>query len=313
MDLISIVVPCKNEQEVLPLFYEKSKEFFSKIKGADYEIIIVDDGSTDKTLEIAKDLCKEDSHIRFVSLSRNFGKEGAMFAGLEAAKGNYIGVMDADLQDPPEMVCEMYEELKKGEFDCVASRRVSRKGEPFMRSLFARGFYRIINNISDANIVDGARDFRLMTKRMCDSILSIKEYNRFSKGIFGWVGFKTKWLEYENIQRAAGETKWSFWKLLIYSIEGITAFSVAPLAIASVIGLLFCVFSFALLIFFFTKTLMFGDPVEGFPALICTILMVSGIQLFTIGILGQYLSKTYLETKKRPIYIVRETELDEKK
>ncbi len=310
MDLISIIVPCKNEQEVLPLFYEKTKEVFSQINGSDYEIIIVDDGSDDETLNITKKLCQNDKHIRFVSLSRNFGKEGAMFAGLSCAKGNFIGVMDADLQDPPELVPEMYQELQKGEFDCVASRRVTRKGEPPIRSFFAWTFYRIINKISDADIVDGARDFRLMTRKMCDSILSLQEYNRFSKGIFGWVGFKTKWLEYENRERAAGETKWSFWKLFFYSLEGITAFSVAPLAISSVMGLVFCALSFVLLLYFLFKTIMFGDPVDGFPALICTILMVSGIQLFSIGILGQYLSKTYLETKRRPIFIVRETEED---
>lgn len=309
MDLVSIVVPCKNEQEVLPLFYEKLTADFKALT-SDYEVIIVDDGSTDNTLNAARALNEKDARFRYISLSRNFGKESAMYAGLSAARGDYCGVMDADLQDPPELVPEMYSELKKGEYDCVASRRVSRKGEPRVRSFFARMFYRVINRISDTEIVDGARDFRLMTKRMTEAVLSLKECNRFSKGIFSWVGFKTKWLEYENRERAAGETKWSFFKLLLYSIEGVTAFSVMPLAMASVIGLVFCVVAFLLILFFVIKTLVFGDPVAGYPSMICIILLLAGIQLFSIGIVGQYLSKTYLETKNRPIYIVRETEAD---
>ena len=231
-----------------------------------------------------------------------------MFAGLEAATGDYVAVMDVDLQDPPALLAEMLSGIQNEGFDCVATRRVTRAGEPKLRSFFARSFYRLINRISKTEVVDGARDFRLMTRQMVDAILSIKEVSRFSKGIFSWVGFQTKWLEYENVQRVAGETKWSFWKLLIYSLDGIIGFSTAPLAIASVMGMVFCLLAFVLILFFFLKTLIWGDPVAGFPAMICIILLLGGIQLFCIGILGQYLSKTYLETKRRPIYITREKE-----
>ena len=271
-----------------------------------FEFIFVDDGSRDATLHNLRMLHKAQAcPVKVVSFSRNFGKESAMFAGLEAATGEYIAIMDVDLQDPPALLPDMLRGLEEEGYDCVATRRVTRKGEPPIRSWFARAFYKLMGKISRTEIVDGARDFRLMTRQMVDAILSMKEYSRFSKGIFSWVGFSTKWLEYENIERSAGETKWNFWKLLIYSIDGIIGFSTMPLAIASVAGVIFCIIAFLLLLFFFVKALIWGDPVAGFPATICIILLLGGIQLFCIGILGQYLSKTYLETKRRPIYIVK--------
>ena len=305
MKKISVVIPCFNEQEAVPLFYDA---FWKETSGmeADFELIFVDDGSRDHTLEAFRTLKERDERVHYLSFSRNFGKESAMYAGLEAATGDYVAIMDVDLQDPPALLKDMLHGIEKEGYDCVASRRVTRKGEPPIRSFFARAFYRLINKISKTEIVDGARDFRLMTRQMVDAILSLHEVGRFSKGLFSWVGFKTKWLEYENVERVAGETKWSFWKLLLYSIDGIIAFSTAPLAIASIAGVLFCLLAFGMLLFFFFKTILFGDPVAGFPATICIILLLGGIQLFCIGILGQYLSKTYLETKKRPIYIVRE-------
>ena len=296
MKKLSVVIPCYNEEEAVPLFYEA---FLKEVQGmpVEFELMFVDDGSRDGTLGQFEKLHALDERVHYISFSRNFGKESAMFAGMEAATGDYVAIMDVDLQDPPSLLPEMLDAIENDGYDCVASRRVTRKGEPPIRSFFARAFYRLINGISKTEIVDGARDFRLMTRQM--------EVGRFSKGLFSWVGFKTKWLEYENIERVAGETKWSFWKLLLYSIDGITAFSTAPLAIASFAGVLFCVIAFAMLLFFFFKTILFGDPVAGFPASICIILFLGGIQLFCIGILGQYLSKTYLETKKRPIYIVK--------
>ena len=311
-DLISVVVPCHNEQEVLPLFYTETVRQLSAIDGADFELIFVDDGSKDDTLLVMRALAAEDARVRYLSLSRNFGKESAMLAGFEAAKGDYIAVMDADLQDPPALLRQMYTTLKDPEqdYDCVGSRRVTRKGEPPIRSFFATLFYKIINRLSETEIVDGARDFRLMNRRMLDAVLALPERNRFSKGLFSWVGFKTKWLEYENIERAAGTTKWSFWKLLLYSLEGIVAFSTAPLAIASLLGLLFCVISFVMILVIIVKTLVWGDPVAGWPSTICVVLMLSGIQLFTVGIVGQYLAKAYTEVKARPVYLVRETEQD---
>ena len=309
---ISIIVPCYNEEESLPIFYEEIISIAKSMKKVDFEFLFVDDGSRDKTLEVMRSLSKKDKRIRYISFSRNFGKEAAMYAGLENAIGDYVAVMDADLQDPPTLLPVMYKDIKESLYDCVATRRVSRVGEPKIRSFFARQFYKIINKISKADIVDGARDFRLMTRKMVDSIVGMREYNRFSKGIFGWVGFKTKWLEYENIERVAGVTKWSFWKLFLYSIEGIIAFSTAPLVIASIIGMLFLLIAFILIIVIIVKTLAFGDPTAGWPSLVCIIFFVSGIQLFCIGIIGQYLSKTYLETKGRPIYIVRERETDKK-
>ena len=279
------------------------------------ELIFVNDGSRDKTLEKIKELRKKDKRIRYLSFSRNFGKEAAMFAGLSYSTGDYVAVMDADLQDPPHLLPEMLLLLKeKSEYDCVATRRVTRKGEPPIRSFFARLFYKLINKVSAVELVDGARDYRLMKRQVVDALLQLKETNRFSKGLFGFVGFETKWLEYENIERVAGESKWSFFKLFKYAIEGIVAFSTAPLTIAVLIGLFFCIIAFLMIVFIIVKTLLFGDPTSGWPSLVCVIFLVSGIQLFCIGIIGEYLAKTYLETKKRPIYIVKETEAqDEKK
>ena len=312
--LLSIVVPCYNEQEALPYFYEEICRVAGEMKashGADFEFIFVDDGSKDKTLSIARELHKQDERVRYISFSRNFGKEAGILAGLEAAKGDYVAMMDADLQDPPALLPQMLDALLKEDYDCAATRRTNRKGEPPIRSFFARMFYKIINRLSDADIVDGARDYRLMRRRMVDAILALPEYNRFSKGIFGWVGFKTKWLEYVNVERVAGETKWSFWKLFLYSLEGIVAFTTAPLALASLIGIIFCVLAFVMILFIIVRTLLFGDPTSGWPSMVCIIFLCSGVQLFCMGVLGQYLAKTYMEVKHRPVYIVRETEQDE--
>lgn len=312
--LLSIVVPCYNEQEALPYFYKEICRVAEQMKashGADFEFIFVDDGSKDKTLSIARELHKQDERVRYISFSRNFGKEAGILAGLEAAKGDYVAMMDADLQDPPALLPQMLDALLEEDYDCAATRRTNRKGEPPIRSFFARMFYKIINRLSDADIVDGARDYRLMRRRMVDAILALPEYNRFSKGIFGWVGFKTKWLEYVNVERVAGETKWSFWKLFLYSLEGIVAFTTAPLALASLIGIIFCVLAFVMILFIIVRTLLFGDPTSGWPSLVCIIFLCSGVQLFCMGVLGQYLAKTYMEVKHRPVYIVRETEQDE--
>ena len=312
--LLSIVVPCYNEQEALPYFYKEICRVAEEMKsshGADFEFIFVDDGSRDNTLSIARELHKQDERVRYISFSRNFGKEAGILAGLEAAKGDYVAMMDADLQDPPALLPRMLDALLEEDYDCAATRRTNRKGEPPIRSFFARMFYKIINRLSDADIVDGARDYRLMRRRMVDAILALPEYNRFSKGIFGWVGFKTKWLEYVNVERVAGETKWSFWKLFLYSLEGIVAFTTAPLALASLIGIIFCVLAFVMILFIIVRTLLFGDPTSGWPSLVCIIFLCSGVQLFCMGVLGQYLAKTYMEVKHRPVYIVRETEQDE--
>ena len=306
----SCIIPCFNEESALPYFLveiRKVADMMTASRGLSFEIIFVDDGSKDGTLDILRAASKEDSRIRYISFSRNFGKEAAMYAGFQHCTGDYAAVMDADMQDPPSLLPEMYDALQSGEYDSVATRRVNRKGEPPIRSFFARCFYRLINKISDADIVDGARDFRLMKRGMVDAILSMKEYNRFSKGIFGWVGFRTKWLPYENVERVAGETKWSFWKLFLYSMQGIIAFSTAPLAIASIVGLLCCLAAFVMVLVVVAKTLIFGDPVGGWPSLVCIVMFIGGLQLFCTGILGQYLAKTYLETKHRPIYIVAET------
>lgn len=313
MNKISIVVPCYNEEEALPLFYKEITKIVKEFKKTEFEFLLINDGSKDRTLDIIRRLCKEDKRVRYISFSRNFGKEAAMYAGLENATGDYIAIMDADLQDPPALLMDMYNSIIDEGYDCVATRRVSRLGEPPIRSFFARLFYKFINKISKTEIVDGARDFRLMTRQMVDAILSMTEYNRFSKGIFGWVGFKTKWMEFENIERIAGTTKWSFWKLFLYSIEGIIAFSTIPLAIASIAGVLFCLIAFLMIIFIIFRTLVFGDPTSGWPSLVCIIFFVSGIQLFCLGIMGQYISKTYLETKNRPIYIVKETDRDKER
>lgn len=307
MSLLSVIVPCYNEEENVPDFYAelmKNASFFEE-RGMDVEILYIDDGSKDKTVEAVRELRKKDDRIRLVSFSRNFGKESAMYAGLEKAKGDYVVIMDADLQDPPSLLPEMFAAIDEG-YDSVATRRVSRKGEPPVRSFFARCFYRLMKKISKTEIMDGARDYRLMTRQMVDAILQMSEYNRFTKGIYGWVGFQTKWLEYENIERAKGETKWNFWKLFLYSIEGITAFSTMPLVIASFMGVLFCVLAFCAIVFIIIRKILFGDPVSGWPSLVCIILMVSGVQLFCLGIVGQYLAKTYMEVKKRPIYLVKE-------
>lgn len=305
--LLSIIVPCYNEEESVPLFYAetiKQEEFFHK-KGVEFEFVFVNDGSRDKTVEQVRLLHEKDERVHLVSFSRNFGKEAAIVAGFEKAKGDIVVLMDADLQDPPALLPEMYENIESG-YDSVATRRVDRKGEPPIRSWFARRFYGLMRRISKTDIVDGARDYRMMTRQVVDAILSMREYNRFSKGIFGWVGFDTKWLEYENIQRAAGETKWSFWKLFLYSLDGIMAFSTVPLSIASFLGILFCVIAFAFLIFIFIRALAFGDNVAGWPSTICVITLLGGLQLLCLGIMGQYLSKLYLEVKDRPKYLIKE-------
>ncbi|MDO4295738.1 MAG: glycosyltransferase family 2 protein [bacterium] len=308
MKLLSIVVPCFNEEEVLPLFFKEVSRVLADIKTQyQAEIVFVDDGSKDHTLNVLQRLASESSIVRYLSFSRNFGKEAAMYAGLEHAKGDYVVIMDADLQDPPSLLPQMLHAIEKEGYDSVATRRVTRKGEPPIRSFFARMFYKIMNKMSDVEIMDGARDYRMMTRNMVDGILSMGEYNRFSKGIFGWVGYSTKWLPYENIERAAGETKWSFWKLFAYSIEGIVAFSTLPLSIATIIGLVFCGIAFLMVLVIFGKTMLFGDPVGGWPSLACMILFVGGTQLFCLGVIGKYLSKTYLETKQRPKYLLRET------
>lgn len=310
MEKISVVVPCYDEEKALPFFYEEieriRKQDFEGI--AEFEYIFVNDGSKDKTLQEIKELRKKDKKVRYVSFSRNFGKEAAMLAGLEAAEGDYVTLMDADLQDPPSLLKKMYDAIKLEGYDAAGTRRVTRKGEPPIRSFFARMFYKIINKMSDVEMVDGARDYRLMKRIVVDAIISLKEYNRYSKGLFSFVGFNTKWIEYENVERVAGETKWSFWKLFKYALEGIIAFSTVPLLLSSLLGLIFCFIAFIAIIFIIIKTMIFGDPTSGWPSLVCIIVFVSGIQLFAIGVIGQYLSKTYLEVKKRPIYIVKETE-----
>ena len=307
MKLLSVIVPCYNEEENVPFFYEEfiKNEAFFKEKEIEWELVYVDDGSKDGTVAEAKKLHEKDGRVHLLSFSRNFGKEAAMYAGLNRAKGDYIVLMDADLQDPPSLLPEMLSYMEQG-YDSVATRRVSRKGEPPIRSFFARMFYRLMKRISKTEIMDGARDYRMMTRQMVDAILEMKEYNRFTKGIFGWVGFQTKWLEYENVERKKGETKWNFWKLLLYSIEGITAFSTVPLSFAAVMGVLFCVLAFILILFIVIRTLIFGDPVSGWPSLVCIISLISGVQLFCLGIVGQYLAKTYMEVKKRPIYLLKE-------
>ena len=306
--LCSCIVPCVNEEEVIPLYYEEMQKVRKQEEGKiDFEIIFIDDGSKDKTLEVIKKLSEQDECIHYVSFSRNFGKEAAMYAGFEHANGEYVVTMDVDLQDPPHLIPEMIRSIEEEGYDSVATRRVTRKGEPPIRSFFARRFYGLINKISDADIVDGARDFRMMKRDMVNAILSMPEYNRFTKGIFGWVGFKTKWIEFENVERAAGETKWSFWKLFRYALEGIIAFSTVPLTIVSLIGVIVCIIAFLFLLFVVIRATIFGDPVAGWPSLICVISFLSGIQLLGIGVVGMYLSKTYLETKKRPIYIKKES------
>ena len=309
--LISVIVPCYNEQDVLHLFYDEIGLVAGEMQEYDFEFIFVNDGSSDDTLKICKELAAKDERVKYISFSRNFGKEAGIYDGFEKAKGDLVCMMDADLQDPPALLPEMVKAIEEEGYDSVATRRVTRKGEPPIRSFFARMFYKLMNKISETEIVDGARDYRLMTRQFVNSLLQLEEYNRFSKGLFGWVGYQTKWLEYENVERAAGETKWSFWKLLLYSIEGIMAFSTVPLAISAVTGILFCAIAFVMILFIIVKTIVFGDPVAGWPSTACIILFVGGVQLFCVGILGQYLAKTYLEVKGRPIYICKETNIEE--
>ena len=309
MKKVSIIVPCYNEEESIPLFYKEIKKVFSKINYK-LELIFINDGSKDKTLELIRNLSKKDKEANYISLSRNFGKEAAMWAGLKHSTGDYITVMDCDLQDPPALIPEMLRLIEEEDYDVVGTRRVTRKGEPPIRSFFARMFYKIINKMSKVEMVDGARDYRMMTRQVVDNLLTLKEYNRYSKGLFSFVGFKTKWLEYENIERVAGETKWNFWKLFLYAIEGIVAFTTAPLTMAATFGILFCLVAFIMIIVIIVKTLVYGDPTSGWPSLACIIFMTNGIELLCIGVIGEYLSKTYLEVKKRPIYIVKESNMD---
>lgn len=311
MDTISVVIPCYNEEESIEIFYTETLKVLKQIKNTHYEFLFINDGSTDKTLDIFKKLHHTDKNVKYISFSRNFGKEAAMFAGFEHASGDYITTMDVDLQDPPELLITMYQDLKSGKYDCVATRSKSRKSYSPLRRFLTKCFYKLINKMSDVEIVDGARDFRLMTKKMAHSIMSMREVNRFSKGIFSYVGFRTKWIEYEDRDRVAGTSKWSLWGLGKYAIDGIIAFSTKPLVYSVFIGLFFCFFAFLFIIIIIIRTLLFSDPVQGWPSLVCIILFVSGIQLFCTGIIGVYLSKIYLETKARPIYIVAETDEDE--
>lgn len=307
MSLLSVIVPCYNEEENIADFYHEllKNSAFLEEKKIELEILYIDDGSKDGTVAEVKKLRAEDGRVHLLSFSRNFGKEAAIYAGLQKSKGDYVVLMDADLQDPPALLPEMYSYIEQG-YDSVATRRVTRKGEPVIRSFFARLFYRLMNHISKTEIVDGARDYRLMTRQVVDAILSMTEYNRFTKGIFGWVGYETKWIEFENVERKKGETKWSFWKLFLYSIDGITAFSTVPLAIASIMGVVFCFVAFLLIAITIVRKLLFGDPTSGWPSLVCIISLISGVQLFCLGIVGQYLSKTYMEVKRRPVYLVKE-------
>ncbi|MDO5300417.1 MAG: glycosyltransferase family 2 protein [Clostridia bacterium] len=304
---VTLIVPCYNEEASLPIFYDAVCDVARQLPDYELTLLLVNDGSRDGTLAIMRRLAKKDERVKYLSFSRNFGKEAAMYAGFCNAKGDYIAVMDADMQDPPSLLPQMLEILAGGEYDSVATRRVTRDGEPPIRSFFARMFYRIINRISEADIVDGARDFRLMKREMVEAIVSMCEYNRFSKGIFGWIGFRTMWLPYKNVERVAGETKWNFWKLFKYSIDGIVNFSQAPLSIASYTGLGFTLLAFVATLFIIVRRLIFGDPVAGWASTVCIILFIGGIQLLCMGIIGQYLAKTYMEVKRRPHYIIAET------
>lgn len=307
MELLSIVVPCFNEEATIPIFYDAVEKIRHQID-ADIEYCFIDDGSRDGTLDILRDLNKKSGVVHYTSFSRNFGKEAALYAGLKMAKGDYIVTMDVDLQDPPSLLPEMWHILHNpdNDYDCVATRRTTRKGEPRIRSFFARLFYKLINELSDTEIVDGARDYRMMTRQMVNAVIQDSEYNRFSKGIFSWVGFHTKWLAYENVERSAGETKWSFWKLFKYSIEGILAYTTIPLYLSSIMGILMCGVSFIALLFIVIRAFAFGDPVAGWPSLVCIITLLGGLVLLALGIMGLYIAKIYLETKKRQIFIVRE-------
>ena len=307
MEKISLIIPCYNEEEALPTLSEELKRVTAEMQEYDFEFLFIDDGSKDKTLFLLREMSKTDERVKYISFSRNFGKEAAMYAGFCNVTGEYAAVMDADMQDPPSLLPQMMEIIKSGEYDSVATRRMNRKGEPKLRSFFAKRFYKLMKRLSDADIVDGARDFRLMKRKMVDAIVSMSESNRFSKGIFGWVGFRTYWLPYENVERVAGKTKWSFWKLLKYSIDGIVNFSDTPLKLASWSGIFFTFAAAVALLVVFIRALLFGDAVAGWPSTICIILFVGGVQLFCIGVMGQYISKIYKETKNRPQYIVSET------
>ena len=313
MKKISIVVPCYNEEEAIPLFYEEINKTSKEIEDYDFEFIFVNDGSKDNSTLIMKELAKKDKRVKFIDFSRNFGKEAAMYAGLELSNGDFITTMDVDLQDPPSLLPEMIKGITEEGYDCVATKSTSRNGYSFLRKIFTRWFYKIIAKISKTEMVAGARDYRLMTRQMVNAIINMKEYNRYSKGLFSFVGFKTKWIEFENQERVAGTTKWNFWKLFSYAIDGIVGFSTAPLIVSSIIGVLFCLISFIIILFIIIRTLIFGDPTSGWPSLACIIFFVSGVQLFCIGIIGQYLSKVYLEVKNRPIYIIKDTNIKDKK
>ncbi len=308
---ITAVVPCYNEQEALGLFYEELNRVTAEMRDCEFEILFVNDGSKDRTLGLMKELAEKDGRVKYISFSRNFGKEAAIYAGLEHASGDLVAIMDADLQDPPRLLPEMYRAVTEEGYDSVATRRVTRKGEPPIRSFFARMFYRLMNKMCKTEVVDGARDFRLMTRPFVDSLLSMKEYNRFSKGLFGWVGFRTKWIEFENVERVAGETKWSFWKLLLYAIDGMVAFSTMPLSVAALIGIIMCVIAAISIIFIIVRQLCFGGSAFGWPSMVCIMIFIGGVQLLCMGIMGQYLAKTYLEVKNRPIYICKETNIEE--
>ena len=308
MEKISIIVPCYNEEEALPIFYKEINRVSKEMKSVDFEFLFVNDGSRDKTLDILRDLSKKDKRVRFISFSRNFGKEAGMYAGLENATGDYVAIMDADMQDPPEMVKTMYDSIQNEGYDCVALCSPSHEGYSIMRKFFTNCWYKLIGMISSTPQVPGARDFRLMKRKMVDAIISMGEYNRYSKGIFSFVGFNTKWIDYKAPDRVAGETKWNFWKLFKYALEGILAFSTTPLIMAALVGLIFCLIAFLVIVFIIVKTLMYGDPVSGWPSLACIVIFVGGLQLFFFGIMGMYMSKLYLEVKKRPIYIISETE-----
>jgi glycosyltransferase involved in cell wall biosynthesis len=311
MDTITIIVPCYNEEATVFLFYEEIQKTAKLMPNVSLRLLFVDDGSKDGTLDQLRELRQRDPKVEYISFSRNFGKEAAIYAGLCHAKGDYAAIMDADLQDPPALLPEMYRAVTEEGYDSAATRRVTRKGEPPIRSFFARRFYHIMNRISDVELMDGARDYRLMSRKYVDALLSLQEYNRFSKGLYGWVGFKTKWFEFENVERVAGETKWSFWKLFKYSLDGIVAFSEVPLYLSSVLGAIMCGVSFIAILFIVIRQLMFHNSAYGWASMVCIIILLGGIQLLSIGILGMYFSKTYLEVKKRPIYIASETALDD--
>lgn len=310
MKKVNLIVPCYNEAEALPLFKDELNKVIQTLDQYTFEILLINDGATDTTLSVMKEICDTDSHYKYISFSRNFGKEAAMYAGFCNSDGDYAAIMDADMQDPPALLPDMLHCLETEDYDSVATRRVSRIGEPKIRSFFARNFYKLINKISDADVVDGARDFRLMKREMVDSIVAMCEYNRFSKGIFGWIGFKTKWLEYENVNRIAGETKWSFWGLFKYAVDGIINFSETPMSLASGLGIFLTIFSFLMVIFIIIRKEIFGDPVAGWPSLACIIIFIAGLQFLCMGIMGKYIAKTYLEVKNRPHYIVSETNKD---